>query len=47
MARNWKNIEKDIENAGLKTGILKSKVKTKEIINNIRLQRKKMLRGLN
>lgn len=31
---------KDIENAGLKTGILKSKVKTKEIINNIRLQRK-------
>jgi len=34
------NIEKDIENAGLKTGILKSKVKTKEIINNIRLQRK-------
>ena len=30
----------DIENAGLKTGILKSKVKTKEIINNIRLQRK-------
>jgi len=34
------NVEKDIENAGLKTGILKSKVKTKEIINNIRLQRK-------
>ena len=34
------NIEKDIENAGLKTGILKSKVKTKEVINNIRLQRK-------
>ena len=34
------NIEKDVENAGLKTGILKSKVKTKEIINNIRLQRK-------
>ena len=34
------NIEKDIENAGLKTGILKSKVKTKEIIINIRLQRK-------
>ena len=36
---NGKKLE-NIENAGLKTGILKSKVKTKEIINNIRLQRK-------
>lgn len=33
------NIEQDIENAGLKSGISKSKVNTKEIINKIRLQR--------
>lgn len=34
------NIEKDIEEAGLKMGELKSKINTKEIINKIRLQRK-------
>lgn len=34
------NIEKDIEEAGLKAGELKSKINTKEIINKIRLQRK-------
>ena len=34
------NIEQDIENAGLKTGTLKTKIKTKEIINKIRFQRK-------
>lgn len=34
------NIRDDIENAGLKTGILKSKIDTKEIINKIRLERK-------
>ena len=33
------NIAKDIEEAGLKTGKLKSKIDTKEIINKIRLQR--------
>ena len=33
------NIREDIENAGLKTGVLKSKVNTKEIINKIRLER--------
>ena len=33
------NIEKDIEEAGLKIGELKSKINTKEIINKIRLQR--------
>lgn len=33
------NIAKDIEEAGLKTGELKSKINTKEIINKIRLQR--------
>ena len=33
------NIREDIENAGLKTGILKSKVDTKEVINKIRLKR--------
>ncbi len=34
------NIEQDMENAGLKTGTLKTKIKTKEIINKIRFQRK-------
>ena len=34
------NISEDIENAGLKIGILKSKINTKEIINKIRLERK-------
>lgn len=34
------NIMQDIEKAGLKTGTLKAKVNTKEIINKIRLQRK-------
>ena len=38
--QNLENILQDIENAGLKTGKLKSKVDTKEIINQIRLQRK-------
>ena len=33
------NIREDLENAGLKTGILKSKINTKEIINKIRLER--------
>ncbi len=33
------NILEDIENAGLKTGKLKSQVNTKEIINKIRLER--------
>ena len=33
------NISKDIENAGLKTGVLKSKIDTKEIVNKIRLER--------
>lgn len=33
------NIAQDIENAGLKTGVLKSKIDTKEIINKIRLER--------
>ncbi len=33
------NIEKDIEEAGLKTGEWKTKINTKEIINKIRLQR--------
>lgn len=36
---NMENIAQDIENVGLKTGILKSKINTKEIINKIRLQR--------
>ena len=34
------NIEKDIEEAGLRTGEWKNKVDTKEIINKIRLKRK-------
>ena len=34
------NIARDIEEAGLKTGELKSKINVKEIINKIRLQRK-------
>ena len=34
------NILEDIENAGLKTGKLKSQINTKEIINKIRLERK-------
>ena len=33
------NIAQDIESAGLKTGVLKSKIDTKEIINKIRLER--------
>lgn len=33
------NIKEDIENCGLKIGMLKSKVKVKEIINKIRLNR--------
>ena len=33
------NIRNDLENAGLKTGVLKSKIDTKEIINKIRLER--------
>lgn len=33
------NIAEDIEKAGLKTGVLKSEIKTKEIINKIRLER--------
>ena len=33
------NIEKDIEDSGLKIGMLKSSIDTKEIINKIRLQR--------
>ena len=33
------NIREDIENAGLKTGVLKSKIDTKGIINKIRLER--------
>ncbi len=33
------NIREDLESAGLKTGILKSKINTKEIINKIRLER--------
>ena len=33
-------LEKDIEQAGLKTGMLKNKVNTQEIINKIRLKRK-------
>ncbi|MCI8444384.1 MAG: sporulation protein YqfD [Clostridia bacterium] len=39
-AQEMENIAQDIENAGLKTGTLKSKINTKEIINRIRLQRK-------
>ena len=34
------NIMEDIEQAGLKTGELKSKINTKEIVNKIRLKRK-------
>lgn len=37
--QNLENIAKDIEEAGLKTGKLKSKINTKEIINKIRLER--------
>ena len=37
--QNLENISKDIEDAGLKTGKLKSSIDTKEIINKIRLQR--------
>ncbi len=33
------NIEQDIQEAGLKVGLLKSKVNTKEIINKVRLKR--------
>ena len=34
------NIEQDLQNVGLKTGKLKTNINTKEIINQIRLQRK-------
>ena len=34
------NIMEDIEKAGLKTGELKSKINTKEVVNKIRLERK-------
>ena len=37
--QKMENILNDIENAGLRTGTLKSKVNTKEIINKIRLER--------
>lgn len=37
--QNLENIKNDIEEAGLKIGILKSNVNTKEIINKIRLKR--------
>lgn len=37
---NLENILQDIQEAGLKTGVLKSNVNTKEIINKIRLSRK-------
>ena len=37
--QNLENINQDVENAGLKTGKLKSDIDTKEIINKIRLQR--------
>lgn len=37
--QNFENIERDIEDAGLKVGILKSKINTKEVINKIRLER--------
>ena len=37
--QNLENISKDIEDAGLQTGKLKSSIDTKEIINKIRLQR--------
>lgn len=37
--QNLENIAKDIEEAGLKTGKLKSKINTKDIINKIRLER--------
>lgn len=33
------NIREDIENAGLRSGVLKNKIDTKEIINKIRLER--------
>ncbi len=38
--QNLENISQNIEEAGLKTGKLKSQVNTKEIINKIRLERK-------
>ena len=37
--QNFENIEKDIEEAGLKIGTLKTKIDTKEVINKIRLER--------
>ncbi len=37
--KELENIAQDVENAGLKTGKLKSKINTKEVINTIRLQR--------
>lgn len=33
------NIEQDLNDSGLKVGLLKSKINTKEIINNVRLKR--------
>lgn len=38
--QEMENIEQELEAAGLKSGVLKSKINTKEIINRIRLQRK-------
>ena len=38
--QKFDNIMEDIEQAGLKTGELKSKINTKEIVNKIRLKRK-------
>ena len=37
--QNFENIERDIEEAGLKIGTLKTKIDTKEVINKIRLER--------
>ncbi len=37
--KELENIAQDMENAGLKTGKIKSKIDTKEVINTIRLQR--------
>ena len=38
--KNLDNISQDLQNAGLQTGTLKSKINTKSIINEIRLKRK-------
>lgn len=37
--QEFENIYQDLENAGLKTGLLKSKIDTKEIVNEVRLNR--------